>query len=354
MMYIESRRIMKKGFTLIELLAVIVILAIIALIATPIILGVIDKAKIGSAEQSANGYISSIENYVVLNELSGESTIDNGVYDLPISGVEVKGQEPTSGWVKIENGIVTDYSMIIGEYTVTYGVTTVKNGELKEKPDSSSTTKVYENGTAIYYNPVTGITCDSSEAVSTTGTKTGCMKWYTFNDSSESSTVNVILDHNTTATLNWYSSNINVAYEGSLVKEEVDKLVSESGWVNTPRLITAEEIVQITGNTSFDSTNADESWYYLDSNSQTQTAKSQGASKYAWLFDYTNGCTSYGCNVADSSNYGYWTSTPVGAAGSSSFVWRVGGYGYLRDDIAHDFPSYGIRPVITIPKSRLS
>ena len=36
-----------KGFTLIELLAVIVILAIIALIATPMILGVIDTAKQG-------------------------------------------------------------------------------------------------------------------------------------------------------------------------------------------------------------------------------------------------------------------------------------------------------------------
>ena len=33
----------KKGFTLVELLAVIVILAIIAVIATPIILGVIEK-----------------------------------------------------------------------------------------------------------------------------------------------------------------------------------------------------------------------------------------------------------------------------------------------------------------------
>jgi len=41
----------KKGFTLIELLAVIVILAIIALIATPIILGVIDKAKRGAFKE---------------------------------------------------------------------------------------------------------------------------------------------------------------------------------------------------------------------------------------------------------------------------------------------------------------
>ena len=50
----------KKGFTLIELLAVIVILAIIALIATPTILGVIEKAKKGAAESSALGYIDAI------------------------------------------------------------------------------------------------------------------------------------------------------------------------------------------------------------------------------------------------------------------------------------------------------
>ena len=34
-----------KGFTLIELLAVIVILAVIALIATPIILGIVEDAR---------------------------------------------------------------------------------------------------------------------------------------------------------------------------------------------------------------------------------------------------------------------------------------------------------------------
>ena len=44
---------MKKGFTLIELLAVIVILAIIALIATPIILGIINYARKESNERSA-------------------------------------------------------------------------------------------------------------------------------------------------------------------------------------------------------------------------------------------------------------------------------------------------------------
>ena len=42
-----------KGFTLVELLAVIVILALIALIATPIILNVINDAKKQAAKDSA-------------------------------------------------------------------------------------------------------------------------------------------------------------------------------------------------------------------------------------------------------------------------------------------------------------
>ena len=41
-----------KGFTLIELLAVIVILAIIALIATPVILNIIDDSKEESNKRS--------------------------------------------------------------------------------------------------------------------------------------------------------------------------------------------------------------------------------------------------------------------------------------------------------------
>ena len=45
----------KKGFTLIELLAVIIILAVIALIATPIVLNVIDNARKSANKDSAYG-----------------------------------------------------------------------------------------------------------------------------------------------------------------------------------------------------------------------------------------------------------------------------------------------------------
>ena len=52
---------MKKGFTLIELLAVIVILAIIALIATPIILGIINDAREEAETRTAELVASSVE-----------------------------------------------------------------------------------------------------------------------------------------------------------------------------------------------------------------------------------------------------------------------------------------------------
>lgn len=51
----------KRGFTLIELLAVIVILAIIALIATPIILGIINDAKSSARKRSAELVYSGVE-----------------------------------------------------------------------------------------------------------------------------------------------------------------------------------------------------------------------------------------------------------------------------------------------------
>jgi len=50
----------KKGFTLIELLAVIVILAIIALIATPIVLNIISKARKSAAESTVYGAMEAL------------------------------------------------------------------------------------------------------------------------------------------------------------------------------------------------------------------------------------------------------------------------------------------------------
>ena len=118
-----------KGFTLIELLAVIVILAVIALIATPMILGVIDTARKGAAESSAYGYIEALENYQVMQQVTNpnSSLFDSFKYVDYLNGlIEIKGEKPTKGVVFFDNGKITNYELQFGEYLVKYNATSKK------------------------------------------------------------------------------------------------------------------------------------------------------------------------------------------------------------------------------------
>ena len=71
----------EKGFTLIELLAVIVILAIIALIATPIILGIINDAREESNERSVELYASAVKNGIAAYQLREGKEVLPGTYN---------------------------------------------------------------------------------------------------------------------------------------------------------------------------------------------------------------------------------------------------------------------------------
>ena len=329
-----------KGFTLVELLAVIVILALIALIATPIILNVINDAKKQAAKDFAYGYMDAVEKYIVSSELEDKS-IKDGTYSVEELNkkISVKGSTPDNGNIEIESGSVKSYDIGIDGYEVS-------NGEIKKV----STTKSFKNGTAVYYNPVSKEKCDDYiEANSTKETKNGCMKWYVFNDKEGNATVNVILDHNTTANVAWNSTGNN-----SEMKEVADALKTDTkDWKNTARLITANEIAKITGHPTFDATQTGQSWFCLDTNQSDTTnwcSKAQGKSEYAWLFDYTYECTNYGCNVSDLSNWGYWISTSY--KGNSTSAWRVNREGSLSTDSV-SYVDRGIRPVITISKSNI-
>ena len=329
-----------KGFTLVELLAVIVILALIALIATPIILNVINDAKKQAAKDSAYGYMDAVEKYIVSSELEDKS-IKDGTYsveDLNSMGVNVKGSTPDNGTIKIESKTVKSYDIGIDGYAVS-------NGEVKKV----STTKSFKNGTAVYYNPETENKCSKEEAKSTTGTKRGCMKWYVFNDKEGNATVNVILDHNTTANVAW-----NLTGNNSEMKEVKKALENDTkDWKNTARLITANEVAKITKHPTFDASRENQDRFCLDTNKPDTAnwcAKTKGTSKYTWLFDYTSVCTDYGCNISDSSNWGYWTSIPY--KDNTINVWVVNSYGSLTLDYVTR-TVVGIRPVITISKSNI-
>ena len=328
-----------KGFTLVELLAVIVILALIALIATPIILNVINDAKKQAAKDSAYGYMDAVEKYIVSSELEDKS-IQDGRYSVEELNkkISVKGSTPDNGNIEIKNSSVKSYDIGIDGYEVS-------NGEVKKV----STTKKFENGTAVYYNPETGNKCSESESKSTTGTKSGCMKWYVFNDKEGNATVNVILDHNTTANVAW-----NLTGNNSEMKEVKKALENDTkDWKNTARLITANEIAKITEHPTFDASRENQDRFCLDTNKPDTAnwcAKTKGTSKYTWLFDYTSVCTDYGCNISDSSNWGYWTSIPY--KDNTINVWVVNSYGSLTLDYVTR-TVVGIRPVITISKSNI-
>ena len=112
---------MKKknnGFTLIELLAVIIVLAIIALIATPIIFNVIENAKLKSLENSTYGVIDAVRTEYAENLLNStrectEEITKNCGGKVETSGdvskITVSGEQPTSGsWVIVNDANTED------------------------------------------------------------------------------------------------------------------------------------------------------------------------------------------------------------------------------------------------------
>ena len=115
---------MKKGFTLIELLAVIIILAIVALIATPIILDVVEDARKSSAASEANMIVSGINTFCATAEMKAQ--IDNSYTDICADGVtsaEVPtmvnlGNATISGDPTFTDGRVTAITVISNKYKV--------------------------------------------------------------------------------------------------------------------------------------------------------------------------------------------------------------------------------------------
>lgn len=267
--------------------------------------------------------------------------------------------------------------------------------EVTDKPtqdidtENETKQKVYADGTAIYYNPETNAICNRKDAVSTTGTKTGCMKWYTFNDKGESaSIVSLLLDHNTSLKVDWNSSGAKEMREAKIVLQEDTKT-----WKKPARLITADEIAHIVGADRNDtlkwnamkeyipyrifyqsedytldkniaefyldgSFNIDKMSYSETSGWNKQVASSLKKSRYAWLYDNLLNCKNYGCNVEQyvlnvGLPAGYYTNTTVETDLDSSLVFTVNNKGKLSTQLTARAEFEGIRPVITVEKSIL-
>ena len=309
---------------------------------------IVESSRLSRDDKNHTPYITlngHILNYIDLDstytELGASATDYNGK-PLSVTIDKTDLDVSTIGVYQIR------YEAIDSNNTKSYAIRTVIVGEFK----------ILANGTVVYYNPETNTKCTSAEAVSVSETKTGCMKWYVFNDDGKSKTVNLLLDHNTTAAVPWITEEDYIESGGT--KEEFEREIISKGPITAlkqlksdtstwnksinPRLIEANEIVTITEYPIWDN-----NFYYFHTNSQTQYKGAAGTNKYAWLFDNTRECTTYGCNVADSSTYGYWTNTvnpndPISA-------WNVYQRGTLRDSYVESFVYSGVRPVVSVNRS---
>ena len=360
-----------KGFTLIELLAIIVILAIIAVITVPIILDIIDSSKKGAVQDSAYGYKDAINKYYV-SRLSQDKdyAIPNDTYtvsELKTEGVTVSGKEPIgNSWVTIENNQVTEGCLQFDEYKVeiTNGQLSVAaKGECEENiktklantpANEQDGAKYFTGVVAVYYDP-TGATevtrkCTESDYNSNADNlaTTGCLKWYAY--SSKDNYVNMILDHNI-GPLGGMSDQRWAQYyndSGPAIALTKIETLNNSWKTENPKVPnedgTDERIVASKYN--YDKYSIDYSNYKarLITKDEVERIKSANSnsvpSELLSNLSYNNG---------NGSN-GYWTSTPHKV--STSNAWYLsGGSGCAHDSVNSN--RYGVRPVITVPKSVL-
>ena len=128
----------QKGFTLIELLAVIVILAVIALIATPLIMNVINDAKEGADRDAAYGIIKAVETSAMQKmaldptySVPGTCDITDDKTKCGTLAIDYKGTQPVSAHIIFDTakGSVAENSTV----TMNAGTFTLQaDGSLKK------------------------------------------------------------------------------------------------------------------------------------------------------------------------------------------------------------------------------
>jgi prepilin-type N-terminal cleavage/methylation domain-containing protein len=160
---INTKCFYKKGFTLIELLAVIIILAVIALIATPGVLNVVDNANKKANKASAYGLLDAAKLYYSESLLDDTRVLD-GTTNL-INNIKISGQKPDSGSIYINN---------LGEIKIfaKYGDVCYKknfsDSDLTETNDTNCGLTVPEESCFTYESNDTGITITSYTCGATT------------------------------------------------------------------------------------------------------------------------------------------------------------------------------------------
>ena len=128
-----------KGFTLIELLAVIVILAIIALIATPVILGIIEDSREGAKQRSQELVFNAVElayqsKYALTGTAPKLTEVQAQLADNGINKATINGNTITT-----DDGVVCTLGEASSKLTLTCEGATFEEGKAPELPDMTLT-----------------------------------------------------------------------------------------------------------------------------------------------------------------------------------------------------------------------
>ena len=301
----------KNAFTLIELVAVLVIMAIIALIVTPLVMSIIRKARISADKRSVDAYGRSIE-LAIAGYLMDTGSFPTSIEQLTI---EYSGDEVVCTTTQLNS----DSSVYLAGCTVggrsvegyTYG---------SEETTPTPTYTAYNVGDHVSYNGVTYYVIEDSDTTNNT------VKLLKENPLTKTEMDNLNLTGITISEENGYGNvqyGDSVDYSTSTVKQVVDAWKNnavKSGDTVTARLITYDDLIDNLG--------------YENNVMCTAECYNVGSKQNvpSWIFSYHN--------------YSYWT---MSQNGDSYKLWCVDDSGELRDVSSSN--NKAVRPVLELNKS---
>ena len=352
----KDRKI-SKGFTLIELIAVLVILAVIALIVTPLVLNVVRKAKVSANKRSVDAYGKAIDLAVAaylmekgdfptgIDELtieySGKEVVcrvaklneDSSVYlsECTVGGVEVKDSSADDGWYhygKLDKVVYKTYS--IGDEVTYNGMNfyVIENSDensdsvtmLKAEPLTVDEVNTYGAGHVNMY-----VTYDTSASYYQTAFNQngyGGMAYYSsetcgFPTSGDSTSVT------TGCTTDYAQSEVKYVVDAWAADKFQASDLKEDSLKYKARLITYDELIN-----------------------------NLGYNNATWNASYWIVNPDYTPDWVYNSNYLYWTMSQY--EDSTSYVWYVFSDGDVGNSYVcnNDFGRV-VRPVVTLLKSAI-
>ena len=299
----------KKAFTLIELIAVLVIMAIIALIVTPLVMNIIRKARISADKRSIDAYGRSIE-LAIAGYL-----LDTGKFPTEVSQltIEYSGNEVvcTTTQINSDSSVYLAGCKVAGRSVenYTYG---------SDKTPQAPTYTAYHVGDHVSYNGVDYYVIEDSDTTNDT-VKLLKENSLTYAEINALNLTGITIGESTKGygQVQYGSTN---DYSTSKVKQVVDawkNTAVATGDAATARLITFDDL---TDNLGFE--------YYEEG---TSTGYIKTESTPSWVYR---------------SNYYYWTMSQYQ---DSSLVWIVRDDGDLKNSSPSS--SHLVRPVLELNKS---